>query len=488
MVIFILSIFIIFSGCIEESKVNQSNESVHQRSVNITPENLSSTILSSKEENIPEIEITSFSSIYTHTNVENIYGYLFSWDDVPGSENQRLVDYLMNFSELGWVNNSHIMKTDDNKKIRIFTSEHSLEFTLDNKTNSVLTIVDSEPFYDLKLKEENGKVCVYKLEEYKHGYNNTEKCYAIYNLSITNNGSSDLDFKLNALHINYKDHFFNTTFSFNALEGLDSYLLEVISDLQKENKIENTTLLPGQTINGSVFFQVDSLYDESFLLMYKDIPITSASFGKSTEALRIAERFKYSTAFGVPPYKNIEERSYFEPDFNVYPWMYANWVNRSIFEFFNKADSELFNKEVSKDGANSSMGDMPITEIVYALKVIPEQNITFVQPYNRFSVGSDVNRFRGGSEIEYSLRPNHFIVVDDTGEELINTSRNDKIVFINTDIPHMTLSNATIVKISFQGNYGRSMDMRLLYINQDVILDDKQNITVARCHCFNPQT
>ena len=360
--ILILTIIIIFSGCVEENNVTQSTEPVKQEPANQSPANLSSIILPPEEKNIPEIKITSFSSIYTHSNVETIYGYLFSWDDVPGSENQRLINYLMNDWGIGWVNKSHIMKTDDNKNIRIFTSEHSLEFTLDNKTNSVLTIIDSEPYYVLKLKEENGKLCVYKLEEYKPGYNITEKCYAIYNLSITNNGSSDLAFKLSALHLNDGNHVFNTTFSFQEVEGLDSFLLEVISDLQKENRIENTTLVPGQTINGSVVFQVNSLYDESFLLMYKDTPITSASFKKSIEALRIAERFNYSTAFGVPTYADFGERSYFEPDLNVYPYMWANWINRSVFEFFNKADSDKMLK--------SSHDHIPQTEIVYALKVI----------------------------------------------------------------------------------------------------------------------
>jgi hypothetical protein len=62
--LFILTIFIIFSGCVEENNVTQSNESAYQGPVNITPENLSSTALSSKEENIPEIKVSSFSSIF----------------------------------------------------------------------------------------------------------------------------------------------------------------------------------------------------------------------------------------------------------------------------------------------------------------------------------------------------------------------------------------------------------------------------------------
>ena len=62
------------------------------------------------------------------------------------------------------------------------------------------------------------------------------------------------------------------------------------------------TLFPGQTINGSVIFQVNSLYNESFLLMYNETPISSASFEKSIEALRTAEYYNYSIVFGIPPY------------------------------------------------------------------------------------------------------------------------------------------------------------------------------------------
>jgi len=69
---------------------------------------------------------------------------------------------------------------------------------------------------------------------------------------------------------------------------------EVLSTLEKENKIENTNSISGQTINGSVVFQVNSLYNESFLLMYNETPISSASFEKSIKALKTAERYNYS--------------------------------------------------------------------------------------------------------------------------------------------------------------------------------------------------
>jgi len=100
-----------------------------------------------------------------------------------------------------------------------------------------------------------------------------------------------------------------------------------------------------------------------------------------------------------------------------------------------------------------SPDNIPLTEIVYALKVISERNITSILERN------------------ITLFPpvNHFIVVDYTGEELINKSINpfilDKIVILknqtyelhsgeNMNIPQMNFSNATIVKISYQNVYG----------------------------------
>ena len=459
----ILTIFIIFSGCVEESNVTQSNESAYQGSGNTTPENLPSTTLSSEEENIPEIEVTSFSSIYMHDNSENVLSYLFSWNNVPGKESKKLSDYLKNDLKIDWVSNAQIIKTNDNNTIRVFTPNNSLELKLADDKNTVLITPNH---IQLKVKEEDSRLCIYKVEEYggadpeenKLGYNFNERYYAAYGLSIKNNGSKNLDFKLNELHIRDGDQIFNTT-------NMDPYgfyvrsKLEVLSTLEKENKIENTNLSPGQTINGSVVFQVNSLYNESFLLMYNETPISSASFEKSIKALKTAERYNYSVVFGIPPYFNGDLEA-FEPNLRVYPFIYPNWVNRSVFEFFNKVDSDSV--------LMSSPNDMNFTRIVYALKVVPEKNITMLSGKTRIKV------------------------VDDAGEELINTSDSygdDKIAILRNktyelysgesiDIPQTNLSNVTIIQTSFE-RYG-NMDVGIIcFNNQDIIMDDSQKINIA---------
>jgi hypothetical protein len=473
-VILVLAIFIILSGCVEESEENQSNKSVHQRPINITPQNLSS-ITPSIEENIPKVEVTSFSSIHMHDNSENVFSYLFSWDNVPGNESHILSDYLMNDLGIDWVSNAEIIKTDDNNTIHFFTPNNSLELKLADDKNTILITPNH---IQLKVKKEDSRLCVYKVEKNgsKTGYNFTERYYAVYGLSIKNNGSNNLDFKLNEFHVCDGDRIYNTTILDPYGFSIGSHL-DVLSNLIRENKIENTTLSPGQTINGSVVFQVNSLYNESFLLMYNETSIPSKSFEKSIEALRTAERYNYSVSFGTPPYNDGDLES-FEPNLIEYPCIYSSWINRSVFEFFNKVDLE--------DVLRSSPNDIHLSTIVYALKVIPERNITLFPVIRSHSYPNktlvderDIDRF---------------LVVDDIGEELIDTLNIDKIAILrnqtyelypekSSNIPQMNLSNATIVRTSF-GRYGNLGVGIYCYNNQDVILDDYQNMIVVRSSNF----
>ncbi len=204
----------------------------------------------------------------------------------------------------------------------------------------------------------------------EYTYNLSERFYAAYNLSIRNPGSSAFDFNSNNLHLRAEDETFNTT----TFESFFSNNLDVLSDLEKENAIEDMTLYPNQTMNGDVVFRINSLYDKSFVLMYNATSVTSPSFERDLEALIKAEQFNYSVALGVPPYNNFSERGGFsgssEPKLEEYPYIWVNWMNKSIFEFFKKSDSENLLK--------SSSDYIPLTEIVYALKVTSKRDITML--------------------------------------------------------------------------------------------------------------
>ncbi len=95
----------------------------------------------------------------------------------------------------------------------------------------------------------------------------------------------------------------------------------MLVDLGNENRIEDMTLSlsPGQTVNGSVVFCVESLYDGSFLLMYNATPVTSASFEESLEALEAAERFDHPHVFGIPAYSITWGADLYELDPEKHP-------------------------------------------------------------------------------------------------------------------------------------------------------------------------
>lgn len=465
--IFILAVFIVFSGCVEEKDVIKTNESVYQEPENKISENLSSTNLSSEIENLPEIELRSLSSIYTHSNAEKTDAYLFSWNNVPvnESESQRLISYLQNDLNISWVGNAQIVKTNNNETIQVFTPENSLELRLENDKSTILTTIDSDTYYYFQIKKENGKICVYRIDEYEPRYNITERHYLVYNLSITNNGSKYLDFKLDELNVRDGDTIYNAETSIIHEPGNSNLFRENIPlELEKETKIEDITLFPGQTINGSVIFHVNSSnnssYNKAFQLLYKEIPVNSDSIKKSNEALNLAEQHNYSVVFGISPY-----------DLYGFP----NYVNKNTIEFFKKRNSDMLLVHSTENL------ELPKIETVYAIKVIPETNIRSI--FERYIPDP------------HSYPENRFIVIDDTGEELINASKIDKIAILknqtyelhsypNRKIPQLNFSNATLVITSYQ--YMVTPEF-LSFIDQDLILDDKMNIVEARYYCRNFQ-
>ncbi|MCX9009508.1 MAG: hypothetical protein OIN66_00155 [Candidatus Methanoperedens sp.] len=451
-VIILLLLSVLFSGCTGKKNIAPAPDPIQKETVDVSSRNLTN---SSKDENMPEIKITSFSSIYLHDN--NEYIYLFGWENVPGNESRGLLNYLKNDLHIDWVENAQITRDDANKTIRVFTDENSIEIMRYNE-RSILKIGD---IYDLWVREENGTHNVYDIKS-GNKYDVLERYYAVYDLSIKNNGSDPLYFKLNDLRLHEGDRIFNTA----TLEPYGSSSLEVLHDLERENKLQDTILLPGQTVNGTVTFRVNSLYNESFLLIYNTTPVTSASFEKSIEALRTADHFNYATALGIPPYVNCHQRGEmtgsYVPFFDDYCDAWANWMNRSIFETFQKSDVERMQK--------SPPDNIPRIEMVYALRVIPERNITMSPVTKRFDMS-------------------HLLVTDDTGEEIINTSRIEGMAVMsnktytfkpqwNLNFPGMNFSNASVVRISFSGLYFASG--RLSINNQDVIMDDKLNIIVVR--------
>jgi len=290
-----------------------------------------------------------------------------------------------------------------------------------------------------------------------------EKNYVIYHLSIKNNVTNTLNFSINKLQLHANDQVY-TPADPGTLHGYpETKWVSVLLEIEKENRLNDTLVLPDQTMKGIVIFKVNNyttLFDRSFLLRYNTTPISSTSFEKSLEALTIAEQFDYSIAFNTPPYDSDIRGEYsYHPPEPGYSFVWANWVNKTVFESYKKHDEMSLPEEKN----------LPYAEIAYAVKVIPEQDLRVL--------------YKG----------TQLYVVDDTGIEFFNKSIDplkdsiglailDKQTYRNfsENMPQMLIPHATIVHISFYSTYGWPMGMRLTFNNQDIILDEQYNIILAR--------
>ena len=218
-----------------------------------------------------------------------------------------------------------------------------------------------------------------------------EKNYVIYHLAIKNNDTNTFNFSINKLQLHTGNQVFTPADpgTFTQSLGCRSCMW-VFLEIEKEKRLNDTQMLPYQTLEGIVIFQVDNyttLFDRSFSLRYNTTPIPSTSYEKSLEALTIAEQFDYSIAFDMPPYDNLRgSYSYNPPEPGVSyiltpggrkvlytdpgdSEVWANWVNRTVFESYKKYDE--MSLPIQKN--------IPIIEFAYAVKVIPEQDLTIYQ-------------------------------------------------------------------------------------------------------------
>lgn len=87
--------------------------------------------------------------------------YLFSWNEVPGNDSGRLIDFLKQNYNIEWVKTARIEKIDGIKTIRVSTEKNFLLLKLnDDKTELKLKIDDSRSD-KFAVKIENGRLNIY---------------------------------------------------------------------------------------------------------------------------------------------------------------------------------------------------------------------------------------------------------------------------------------------------------------------------------------
>lgn len=89
-------------------------------------------------------------------------GYLFSWDKVSKKDDKRLLEFLRVNLGIDWAKDAIILKSKDNKTIRIFKNKNSAEITISEKQEKATLRIQDGRIYGLKVKKENGKLKIYE--------------------------------------------------------------------------------------------------------------------------------------------------------------------------------------------------------------------------------------------------------------------------------------------------------------------------------------
>ncbi len=87
--------------------------------------------------------------------------HLFSWNNVPGNDNKRLLRYLKETQDVGWAESAEICKSDDGKTIRTYNDENSAEIVIGEVGERVTLKISDGRTHDLKVKRENGELSIY---------------------------------------------------------------------------------------------------------------------------------------------------------------------------------------------------------------------------------------------------------------------------------------------------------------------------------------
>ena len=91
--------------------------------------------------------------------------YLFSWDDIPGKDSEKLLSFLKVECDVSWSENAEINKSTDGKIILITVGENSVKIVIDKEGGKGFIHLSDGYIYNLEVKVEMGKLKLYVIDK-----------------------------------------------------------------------------------------------------------------------------------------------------------------------------------------------------------------------------------------------------------------------------------------------------------------------------------
>ncbi len=77
-----------------------------------------------------------------HPGFTFLFDYLFRWEEIPGNDNERLVEFLTQKFRIDWAKNAKIEKIENGKIIKLSYKKNYLTLELNNETKEVYLKID----------------------------------------------------------------------------------------------------------------------------------------------------------------------------------------------------------------------------------------------------------------------------------------------------------------------------------------------------------
>ena len=87
---------------------------------------------------------------------------LFSWGEVPGSDSDKLIEYLKQKFSIDWVKTARIEKINDGKAIRVSTQKNNLSLRHNDEKTKMILEIDDGRIDEFIVKEESSNLNIYE--------------------------------------------------------------------------------------------------------------------------------------------------------------------------------------------------------------------------------------------------------------------------------------------------------------------------------------
>ncbi len=96
-------------------------------------------------------------------------GYLFSWDEIPGNDSGKLIDFINQNYNIKWVKTAKIEKIDNGRTIKVSNGKNYLSLKLNDEKTEVYLQIDDGRADNFIAKMENDKPNIYGKREVIQG-------------------------------------------------------------------------------------------------------------------------------------------------------------------------------------------------------------------------------------------------------------------------------------------------------------------------------